>query len=45
MRDWIWESPASMHSYKYLEILISLIWSIVTWEGNKNARMEFTKTL
>ena len=30
--DWIWENPASTHSYKYLEIPNSIIWSIITQE-------------
>ena len=31
--DWIWENPASMHKYKYLEIPNLIIWSIITQEG------------
>ena len=30
--DWIWENPASMHNYKYLEIPNLIIWSIITQE-------------
>ena len=33
--DWIWENSASMHSYEYLETLIEIIWSIITWEGKR----------
>ena len=33
--DWIWENLASMHNYKYLEILILIIWSIITQEGKQ----------
>ena len=31
--DWIWENPASMHNYKYLEIPIINIWSTVSRKG------------
>ena len=31
--DWIWEKPPSTHNYKYLEILILIIWSSITQEG------------
>ena len=33
--DWIWENPVSSHNYKYLEILILIIWNIITWEGKQ----------
>ena len=30
-----WENPASMHNYKYLELPILIIWSIVTRKENR----------
>ena len=30
--NWIWENPASTHNYKYLEIPLLIILSIVSWE-------------
>ena len=31
--DYIWENPTFTHNYKYLEILILIIWSIITQKG------------
>ena len=31
--DQIWDNPPSTHNYKYLEIPILIIWSIITLEG------------
>ena len=33
--DWIWENPASMHNYKYIEIPILIIWGVITQEGKQ----------
>ena len=33
--DLIWEKPPSTHNYKYLEIPIVIIWSVVSWEGKQ----------
>ena len=42
--DWIWENPASMDQYKYLEILILIIRNIVTREV-KHVCMKFAMIL
>ena len=33
--DWIWENLCPTHSYKYLEILILCIWSIIACKGKQ----------